>query len=82
MLSLHTSEARKWIGDVKEQMTSSLASASSQMHRFPFSSFYSIVNPSRIQVIRVICLIPFSKIYIDIHLIVDFCCSCCCCCRI
>jgi len=30
--SLHTSEARKWIGDVKEQMTSSLASASSQMH--------------------------------------------------
>jgi len=30
--SLHTTEARKWIGDVKEQMTSAMTSASSQFH--------------------------------------------------
>lgn len=30
--SMHTTEARKWIGDVKEQMTSSLSSSSSHLH--------------------------------------------------
>lgn len=33
MPGMHMSEARKWIGDVKEQMSSLSSASSSHMHR-------------------------------------------------